>query len=490
MASHPWCQYSSCQALLAGWALLLLAAAPPPVPPAAGASPIFREGTEVLPIDLPTALRLVNASNPTIALAQQRVEEAYARLSQAQLLWLPDLISGPAYERHDGRLQDTVGNILTTSKSDFFMGGGTALRIESSDALFAPLIARQLVRATEAASVTTSQNVQLEAALAYLDLLQVHGQLAINADILARDQELQRRAEGAVKAGLSKTPADLNRARTEVQLRLQERINLSGQARVVSARLARLLLLRPTVGLVPAEPAIVPIRLVDEEGSLDDLVAQGLLNRPELAEGRALVAAGLARWRQARLGPLFPRLEVAYTAGTFGGGVDASVNNFGPRGDGIACAVWELHNLGFGDRARMRERRAQYNQATLHVIEIQSRVAEEVTAAAQSARARRETLLAAQSAVREASEMWRILERASFLMLTPQRQLDALEAVLAVQALAQARTTYLNEVIEFNRAQFQLFVALGQPPLLALPKAEPLPLEVPVAPPPWKPTQP
>src|SRR5262245_16710740 len=32
-----------------------------------------------VPIDLPTALRLVNASNPTVALARARVEEAYAR---------------------------------------------------------------------------------------------------------------------------------------------------------------------------------------------------------------------------------------------------------------------------------------------------------------------------------------------------------------------------------------------------------------------------
>src|SRR5215831_14286419 len=36
-------------------------------------------GRETLPIDLATALRLCNASNPTIALARARVQQALAR---------------------------------------------------------------------------------------------------------------------------------------------------------------------------------------------------------------------------------------------------------------------------------------------------------------------------------------------------------------------------------------------------------------------------
>src|SRR5205809_3073470 len=71
---------------------------------------------ETLPIDLPTALRLVNTSNPTIALARERVTEAEYRLREAEVGWLPDLRTGPTYERHDGQLQATNGDILTVSK--------------------------------------------------------------------------------------------------------------------------------------------------------------------------------------------------------------------------------------------------------------------------------------------------------------------------------------------------------------------------------------
>ena len=49
----------------------------------------------------------------------------------------------------------------------------------------------------------------------------------------------------------------------------------------------------------------------------------------------------------------------------------------------------------------------------------------------------------------------------------------------AIQSLNQARQQYLNEVIEFNRAQFRLFTALGQAAECAVPAtAEPLALPV------------
>jgi hypothetical protein len=59
---------------------------------------------------------------------------------------------------------------------------------------------------------------------------------------------------------------------------------------------------------------------------------------------------------------------------------------------------------------------------------------------------------------------------------------DPLEPLLAEQALNQARLAYLTQVIEYNKAQFQLYRALGRPAAAALPKATALPVRVPVAP--------
>jgi outer membrane protein TolC len=437
---------------------------------------------------LPTALQLVNASNPTIALARERVREAQAALSAARVLWLPNLQTGPAYQRHDGQTQSSHGDIFGVSKSNFFEGGGAAMTFETADALFAPLIARRLTEAQAAEARAVTHSIQLDVALAYLDLIQAYGALAVNADTLARAAYVLDEAQKTDLEGMNRTKADVTRARAEVELRRQQQIALETQAALASARLAQLLLLQPSVDLRPADPAVVPITLVPPDEEIDTLIATGLLNRPELAESRAVVAAALARWRQARVGPLLPRLEVTYFAGTFGGGINEEVSNFSGRGDGTAQAVWQLRNLGLGDVAQARLRRAQYNQANFHVLEVQAQVASEVTAAVKSARIRQRTLQSAQEAVSQALETWRRLRLAAFGILTRDRLVNTLEPITAEQALDAARNQYLIEVIEYNKAQFRLYEALGQPPLEALPGAVALPVSVPAAPQPYQPS--
>ncbi len=455
---------------------------PPPLTPI-GPSP-FRSDVQLVPIDLPTALRVANAANPTIGVALARVREAYALWREARVMWLPNLETGPAYARHDGLIQNSTGNIFETNKWNLFAGGGATLSLETSNALFGPQIARRLLDAQRAAARTVTDNVQLDVALTYLDLLRAYAALAINAETLANAEEIARLAIAADRRGFGKTPADPNRGRTEVALRRQERIRLEGDAAAVSARLAQLLLVQPSIQLRPAEPAVIPVAIVPADASLDELVATGWMNRPELAESRSLVAASLARWRQARLGPLFPRLDVSYLAGDFGGGINDNTVEFRGRGDGLAQAIWTLRNFGLGDLARARASRAQYDQANLHVVEVQAQVAADVVTAANLALSRRRSLESAQLGVQQAEEMWRRLMRwtVEFGFRTVGKY-EALELLLAEQALDQARKQYLAEVIEYNQQQFRLYWALGQPPLHALPKATALPVAVPVTPP-------
>jgi outer membrane protein TolC len=437
-----------------------------------------------MPIDLPTALQLANSSNPTIALARARVREAYAHLREAQLTWLPDLRTGPAYLRHDGLIQNSAGAVFQTSKWNFYMGGGAVIAFDTSTALFAPLVAQRLVEAQRADARGVRDSVQLEVALGYLDLLELYGRLAINADTLARALDMYRNAEAAYRAGLSKTPADITRAQTELDFRRQDRINIEGQVSVGSARLARLLRLQPDIELYPADPTVLPVLLVSLDMPLDNLLAIGMQNRPEAAESRALVRAACLEWRQARVGVLLPRLEVGYTAGEFGGGRQDNTEAFGGRGDGAAQAIWELHNLGAGDVARARARRARFDESNWHAIEVQTRIGEDVTVAAKLARAHDQNLANAEHAVQQALETWRRLKESSFGMAGARREYDPLEPLIAERDLDQARARYLNEVIEFNKAQFRLFWALGQPPQEALAQSAPQPRRLPVVPPP------
>jgi outer membrane protein TolC len=212
------------------------------------------------------------------------------------------------------------------------------------------------------------------------------------------------------------------------------------------------------------------------------LIAVALMNRPELAESRAQIAAALARWNQAKYRPLFPILQASYGGGTFIGGTTAP-NTAGGRNDVLTTMSWELKNFGLGDLFASRERRAQYNQANFHALEVQSMVGAQVAAATKIVRQREQAVQEAQTAVRSAEEMWRKLEQVAFGVGLPARQYDPLEPLLAERALLEARMLYLDNVIEYNRNQFRLYWAMGQPPVCALPHAAAVPVGVNVMPP-------
>jgi outer membrane protein TolC len=452
------------------------------------------EQVKTLPIDLPSALHLANASNPTIAIAQVRVEEAYTRLQQAKVAWLPNLWAGgnpdnltfvPGFYVHNGLLQTSRGQVVDVVKAEGAFPIGAGLNLSIADALFGPRIARDLVAAEQARARVVTYNVQLDVAFTYLDLLRAYGALAINREMLSKAEQIYESASAAERVGLGKTTADANRARTQVEVRRQERIDLEAEAAQASARLAQLLLLEPTVDLVPADAQVLPIELVPGSAPLDDLIGVGLMNRPELAESRAVVAAALARWREEKTRPLIPSVQMAYYGAQFGGGIPA-FHDYGWRDDFLVQASWELRNAGLGNLFSARASRLQYNEANLHVTEVQAMVAADVTAAAKVVRAREREFASAQEAVRQAEAMWAKLQKAAFGVVGGfgggARRFDPLEPILAEQALHDARLRYLDEVISYNRTQFRLFWAMGQPPLCALPKATALPVQTPVLP--------
>ncbi|HSQ54118.1 MAG TPA: hypothetical protein VLM40_00105, partial [Gemmata sp.] len=118
--------------------------------------------------------------------------------------------------------------------------------------------------------------------------------------------------------------------------------------------------------------------------------------------------------------------------------------------------------------------------------EVEALVSSQVVEAAETSAARFGALGPAAQAVKEAQEMYRKFRESSFAMFGPKGQLqfDALEPLTAVQALNQARVQYLQQVVEFNRSQFRLYTAIGQPALIALDRAVPGAVGVPVVPPP------
>lgn len=436
------------------------------------------EEVKVYPIDLPNAIRLADVNSPLIRIAQARVGAAQARKDLADLLFVPTFNFGPGYFRHDGVDQNRRGDVFQVSRSNAWVLGGPSLRVDTAEAIFEPLVRMQQLNASKENARAVRNRTQLNAAEGYLELLRIHGRLAINSEILDRVGQMLERSKVADKAGLSKTKGDVNRAMTELYLRRQERIQLEGQAGAAAARLAQVLLLPPDTFLVPADLGIYPLVLIPRDRDLEDLIVTAVGNRPELSASRFMAGAANESLRLAKNEPLIPRLNLNYAGGVFGAGRNSFIGDTSSQEDILLNLNWELRNFGFGNAAQIRERRAQLDASLSEVAQTQAVITAQVTEAARLAAARFDTLDAAQKAVIQVEELYRKLLASSFGMLGPKETYDALEPLLAIQEISRSRNNYLNEVIEFNRAQFELYMAIGEPPLEALDGAEKIPLEI------------
>ncbi len=436
--------------------------------------PIARAQDGPLPINLATALKLAHARNLDVQLAAERANVAYARLDRARVAWLPTLYLGADYARHDGRIQDIVGQVFPTSRSSFLVGAGPSAVFSPSEAILAPLAARQVAAARDADRQAAENDATLAVAEAYFNVQQARGDLsgALEAERLATD--LVRRAEGL--AGGLAPPVEVHRAKTELARRKQASESARERWETAGAELNRLLRLPPAEVVNPTEPPELRFDLVDPSTKVDELIPLALTTRPELASHQALVAATLARIRQEKLRPLVPSVVIRGNAtnpggtlagGGFSGGTNGEVSNFGWRNSIDVQVLWEFQNLGLGNRSAVREREAENRIAVLELFRTQDRVAAEVVQAhAQLGRATARIALA-EEGVRSASETVKTnLEGLSqtrrigdtlVLVFRPQ------EAVSAVQALDQAYRDYFGAIADANRAQFRLYRALGQP---------------------------
>ena len=137
------------------------------------------------------------------------------------MLWLPNLLSGTDYYRHDGQIQDVEGNVFPTGKQGFMVGGSPSLVVSVSDAIFSPLATRNFVTSRQQNVRAANNDALLSVAEAYFTVQQARGELIGVIDSVNHDEELLRRVE-KLAPGLV-PPLEITRTRTELARRRQLR---------------------------------------------------------------------------------------------------------------------------------------------------------------------------------------------------------------------------------------------------------------------------
>jgi outer membrane protein TolC len=437
--------------------------------PVAVSSPIVDERTQY-PIDLPTTLSLIAGQNPEVGFAQWRVQEAYARLDQAQALWLPSIQVGVNYHRHDGNLQNIEGRIVDINRSSLNAGlgaGATAAgtipnpglvaRFHLADAIFQPQIAERTAWARSHAADAVTQDRLLDAALGYLELLEAAQAISIAEDELLHTSQLAEVTDAFASTGQG-LQSDADRLQTELALRRNGVIRAQERFAVASARLAEIISLDCRYHLMPCEVTIAPIDVVALETPHCQLITTGLSHRAELRESRCLVAEACERLNREKYAPLVPSVLLGMSYGGFGGGTGGTISRLNDRADFDALAMWEVRNLGFGEAAARQTAGAQIEQVKFQQVRIMDRIAREVAESLAQCQSRQQQISVAEGAIATAQASYeRNLDRIR------QGQGLPIEALQSIQALAAARREYLTSVMDYNEAQFRLQRALGWP---------------------------
>lgn len=462
---------------------------------------------EFKPIDLPSALRLAGAQNPEIQLAQERVLEAVALRQLAAAQFLPNLNMGSNLDAHTGVLQQANGNILHVNRDSLYVGlGANAVAAGSvgipgvvwsgnlSDTIYGALVSKQVVRQRQFASVATRNEMLLRVAAAYLDLLRAEGRRAIAIQNRDEVREVARVTAEFVAARTGRQ-ADADRARTEWEQRNAEVLDAEGQMLTASAALCRLLGLDPSVRLRAQETYVVPEPIVPPPVPVAELLAMAVTQRPEVGERQAAIRAALLQLRAAKILPFSPNMLVGYSIGEFGGGsnlvaqgipqpgggvlVKDRFGSFADRQDFDAILFWSLRNMGIGNVAMIRRARSEFRSENLRELEVLDRIRSEVASAYARAHARYAQIDTAERAIRTSDRAF----KADYIR-TRNREGLPIEVLDSLRLLSRSRFAYLDAIIGYNLAQFELYVALGQPPADWLARPVPAALVPPVQGPP------
>lgn len=436
------------------------------------------------PIDLPSAVRLAGVQNPDLFLARQRVVEAAAlrQLAAAQLL--PSLNLGMNFDSHSGPLQQSNGNILNVSRSALYAGAGAnavaagtvnipgvVWNLNVSNTIYGILVARQVVNQRQFSNLQTNNDILQDVAVAYYELLRAEGLRAVNLKMRKQTADVANVTAKYAATGVGRE-ADAERAATELAQRETDLLETEGRVMVASANLCRLLNLDPSLRLHVTDGWVVPTPIVPDPITLPELVAMAMLQRPDLAERRAAIQEAFLTLQSARLLPFSPNTLVGFSAGTFGGGSNLVASgtppapttpgprfgNFSGRNDFDVVVFWTLQNLGYGNRALINAARSRLRQSDYQQLIVLNQARADVATAYAHTRARYAQIGTNERAIRAGQAGF----QQDFLR-TRNREGLPIETLDNLRLWNRASIEYLNSIVDFNEAQVQLYVSLGQP---------------------------
>jgi outer membrane protein TolC len=410
-------------------------------------------------LTLGAALKLAGADHADVQLAQEQSLEARARYYQAKQQYFPWITPGLAYRRVDGRVQDTIGNMVTVDKQSYGLGLTLAAEIALGNAIYDSLVTRRRLQAADEQTEVARQQALHQTRQSYFHLVEAQASEEVARQALTLAESYAHQVHDAVTAGVAFS-GDASRAQAQAQRRQLQVTQAHVAVQVAAARLAEILRLREGTTLRANTAELQPMIFVDTKIQLADQLAKALLQRPELHVQASLRQAADAAIEQANAGQLIPRIILRGSTGGLGGGPsDQDWGNFGASSEIGVGVEWRIGPGGLFDGARHDLVASQARQIELQDQYLRERITREVQVSYVEAISTVEQVRLAQTVLNTSEETLRLTrERRQFGVGA------VMEAVTAEEDLTAARLELIHAVTRHNQAQAALLRAVGKAP--------------------------
>jgi outer membrane protein TolC len=412
---------------------------------------------KALPISLDAVLHIAEEQNAQLALARERVHEAYAAKDVADLAWLPTIYVGTSYYRHEGGIQNEDGTLQHSSYGALFAGLEVNAQLDLREVAYQRINAERKIWQQKGELSRVTNETLLDAASTYLDLLAARAAEAVARDLEAKQLQLLDRAQRIAETDpVGKLQVEA--IRSEVALRRQGLLKVRQQGDAAMAKLAYLLGADPCcVELVPVDERLAPIALVDATPPLCDLVARALAEGPGVQEMEGLLALVHGSLERAQ-GPakFVPILEMRMLEGAFGAGPGASLD-WDNRWDLGLQARWNLTEF-LTARRQQQVARSKLEQLHLSYNDLRGKLTSGVQEAREAILSGEQQMRLVEDQVRHAREAYR---RSDERLKEEVRGGSIADVLQALRGVELAELNSVSVINAYDKAQLRLMLLLG-----------------------------
>jgi len=464
---------------------------------AAQIKPMF---TELLPIDLPTVVRVAVAQNTDIMQARLNVTAIEGGYESAVVAAFPAIVPTALFEHVEGSVRATEGNIVGVGFNSFQPSIAIQWVVNPGRVIYDIVAAKKRLSAAEHFEQSVTLATVRDASVQFYAL--ALGQTRISAAHRGVEEatELLRVNRLRLQTGTG-VQADVLRAEARLAERQQDLVMALKDFYDASVALAVTLHLDSSVTLVPSLMNLEKTQLVREDLAIDEALGIAVAFRPELEGFRNLIDAAIAEGKKTWWTGFGPTLSLGYQYGGIKGNANNVVGGEGIPGnlivnpasangsfsgnpfanglikDGIlrgskrvdgrddqtysfsdqqratAAAGWRLSLSTLGD---LKTAKAREQDALVRYERILDEVRAEAVIATQAARTYDQLIGFARQQVASAEEALRLSQ--ANLQAGTMTTLDALQAQ---DAATQARLRFTEAVVRYNQSQVRLLAALG-----------------------------